>query len=280
MKAMSRSASHLATAVGLGAAILFWVADIVVECHFFHSGHTCLQVLLHPEPSRLWLRFLASAVILLLIVETTIQLRHKEDAEAKLTHSTFLLKEMAIELSQKNENLRHEITRRKDAEKQLETLAVTDQLTGVYNRRKFDDTLRQHVRQESRYPLGLALLMLDIDRFKDVNDHLGHAAGDEVLKELTGLIMANKRDADDFFRVGGEEFCLITFGKERGSLGTTAEKLRQIVAEHVFSQVGHLTVSIGATHFVPGDNYDSLLKRSDDALYAAKQTGRNKALVV
>jgi len=280
MKFLSRSSSHLATTVGLAAAALFWIADLLAECHYFHPGRTCLDILLNPEPSRLWIRLLASAIILLLIIQYTILLRHKEDTEARLNHSSFLLKELTIELRQKNENLRHEITRRKAMEKQLENLATTDQLTGIYNRRKFDEILDLQIRQEVRYPRGLALLMLDIDHFKDVNDHLGHAAGDEVLKELTQLIEQHKREADDFFRVGGEEFCLITFCINGGSLETTAEKLRQAVSEHAFPKIEHLTISIGVTRFKAGDGYDSLLKRADDAMYLAKQGGRNKVVIL
>ncbi|HEX8979420.1 MAG TPA: GGDEF domain-containing protein [Parasulfuritortus sp.] len=280
MKTLSRSSSRLATAVGLVAAVLFWAVDLWIECSYFHPGGSCLNLLLHPEPSKLAVRLLASAIILLLIFQSTILLRHREDAEARLAHGSFLLEELTIELKQKNDRLQLEIARRKAMEQQLETLAVTDQLTGIYNRRRFDDMLNQHIRQEARYPRGLALLMLDIDRFKDVNDHLGHAAGDEVLRELARLISESKRAADDFFRIGGEEFCLITFSDGDGNLETTAEKLRQTVAEHTFPKAGRLTVSIGVTRFQPDDDYDRLFKRTDDALYLAKQTGRNKVVII
>jgi diguanylate cyclase (GGDEF)-like protein len=280
MKTTSRTSSHIAVAAGLVAALLFWGADIVAECYFFHPHHACLDMLLHPEPSRLWVRLLGSLVILLLIIQNTILLRHREDAEAKLSHSSFLLKELAIELNQKNENLRHEIARRKAMEFQLENLVVTDQLTGIFNRRKFDEIVNLHIRQETRYPRGLALLMLDIDHFKNVNDLMGHAVGDEVLKELARLIDGTKREADDFFRIGGEEFCMITFCINGGNLETTAEKLRRTVAEHKFAHVEHLTVSIGVTRFKPDDDYDGLFKRVDDALYQAKQAGRNRVVVV
>jgi diguanylate cyclase (GGDEF)-like protein len=280
MKFLSRSSSHLATTVGLVAAAIFWIADLFAECHYFHHGNSCLDLLLQPEPSRLWVRLLASVIILLLIVQHTILLRHKEDTEARLNHSSFLLKELTIELRQKNENLRHEITRRKAMEIQLENLATTDQLTGIYNRRKFDEILDSQIRQEVRYPRGLALLMIDIDHFKEVNDHLGHATGDEVLKELAQLIERNKREADDFFRVGGEEFCLITFCVNGGNLETTAEKLRHAVSEHQFPKIEQLTISIGVTRFKPGDDYDNLLKRADDAMYLAKQGGRNQVVII
>jgi diguanylate cyclase (GGDEF)-like protein len=280
MKVLSRTSSHIATAVGLAAAALFWALDLFVECRYFHPNSTCLDLLLHPEPGRLWVRLLASALILLLIIQNTILLRHREEAEAKDAHSRFLLEELTIELGQKNEALHHEIARRKTMEKALQDLAVTDQLTGIYNRRKFDELLNLQIRQEARYPRGLALLMMDIDHFKNVNDRLGHAVGDEVLKELSQLINATKRDADDFFRVGGEEFCLITFCFNGGNLETTAEKLRSTIENHDFPKAGHLTISIGVTRFKPDDNHESLFKRADDALYEAKQTGRNRVVIV
>ncbi len=279
MNTVSRTSSNLAIATGLGAVALFWALDILFENLFLFPDKTYLELLRNPEPAKLWVRLLASVVILLLVIQNTILLRHRENAEIKLSHSSFLLEERSIELSQKNENLRHEITLRKAIEKELQNLAVTDQLTGIFNRRKFDEMLTLEIRQESRYPRGLALLMLDIDHFKEVNDHQGHSVGDEVLKELSRLIGNTKRQADDFFRVGGEEFCLITFSTDDGRLETTAEKLRQAVADYPFAKAGHLTISIGAAHFKPGDNYDSLFKRADDALYQAKRTGRNKVIV-
>ncbi len=280
MKTLSRTSSRLAIAVGLGAAALFWILDLLVECWYFQPKCACLDLLLHPEPSRLWVRLLASALILLLIIQNTLLLRHREEAEAKDSHSRFLLEELTIELSQKNKALHHEITRRRTMEKALQDLAVTDSLTGIYNRRKFDELLKLQMRQEIRYPRGLALLIIDIDHFKKVNDLLGHAVGDEVLKELTRLIGDVKRDADDFFRIGGEEFCLITFCVNGGSLETTAEKLRTTIENHDFPKVGRVTISIGAARFKPNDDEHTLFKRADDALYQAKQTGRNKVVIV
>jgi diguanylate cyclase (GGDEF)-like protein len=121
--------------------------------------------------------------------------------------------------------------------------------------------------------------MLDIDHFKEVNDHFGHAVGDGVLKDLARLVESTKREADSFFRVGGEEFCLITFSANGSSLETMADKLRQAIAQHPFPKAGRLTISIGVARFKPEDTYDSLFKRADNALYQAKQTGRNKVVL-
>lgn len=280
MKGPSRTSSLLALLFGAATLVLFWILDVYFECKLFDPAQSCRALLLHPDPHRLWTRLIGSGVIVLLSLVSVYLLRRHEEIEAKLAHSGFLLKELTIELKQNNERLSQEITRRKAMEKDLETMAITDQLTGIYNRRKFDEILHMHIRQEIRYPKGLSLLAMDIDHFKGVNDRYGHSTGDEALKEFVRLVMESKRDADDFFRVGGEEFCMITFNRNGGSLEKAADKIREAVDDHAFPIVGHLTVSIGVTQFVPGDTYDSLFKRADDALYIAKEGGRNQVVVI
>lgn len=280
MKALSRSSSHLAIAGGLIAAALFWAIDLFVECHFLQPGRTCLELLLHPGASILWIRFLASATILLLIFQSTLLLRRHEEAEAKLSHSSFLIQELSVELNQKNANLIREAAHRKEIEKRLDLVAVDDPVTGIHNRHKFDELLNLALRQEARYPRGLVLLMLDVDRFREVNDHYGQAVGDEVLKELAQFLAHTKRDADDLFRIGGDEFALITFCAADDSLDTITEKMLGAIAGHAFPIAGRLTVCIGVTRYQPGDSPASLYNRADDALYQAKQTGRNEIVAL
>lgn len=279
MKTLSRLASWGEAMFGLAGAALFWLLDATIEKYLIGSEQSFLDILICPGTHEFRIRLLATVLILVLVFIATLLLRHKENDEAKLQHGRFLLEEMAIELNHKNENLRAEIIRRKEMEKRLETLADTDQLTGICNRRKFDEILNLELREEARYPRGLCLAMLDIDHFKNVNDQLGHAVGDTVLKELANLIEGNRREADSFFRIGGEEFCLITFASSRANLETACEKIRKAVYQHGFSKAGHLTISIGATHFQAGDDYDALLKRADTALYKAKQSGRDRVVI-
>lgn len=280
MKTLSRTSSWIALLIGVVTAVLFVALDLFVECMLLPEPQQCMDLLYHPTPARLWTRLLGVGIILLVGLLSLILLRRHENTEARLAHSSFLLEELAVELKQKNAALSREIALRKVMEKELETLAVTDQLTGIYNRRKFDEILHMHIRQETRYPKGLALLILDLDHFKTVNDHFGHHVGDDVLREFVNLVASAKRQADDLFRVGGEEFCLITFSNNGGSLQTTADKICEAVANHTFPVAGHITVSIGVTRFVPEDSYDSLFKRADDALYLAKKRGRNQVVIL
>jgi diguanylate cyclase (GGDEF)-like protein len=279
MKSLSRLASYGELLFGIVGALLFWLLDASIEKFLIGSEQSFLAILFCPGTHEFRIRLLATFLILLLVSIATLLLRHKEDSEAQMQHGRFLIEEMAIQMKHKNEKLEAEIAHRKAVEKRLETLAETDQLTGIHNRRKFVELLNLELREEARYRRGLCLAMLDIDHFKRVNDRLGHSAGDSVLKELAQLIEANRREADSFFRIGGEEFCLITFASNGGNLETACEKIRSLVHGHDFAQTGHLTVSIGATHYQPGDDFDALYKRADGALYQAKQTGRDRVVI-
>lgn len=279
MRTLSRLASYGEALFGLLGVVVFWLVDASVEKYLIGSGQSFYDILICPGTHEFRTRLLATALILALAFIASILLRHKENYEARMRHSRFLLEEMALEMRQKNERLEAEIARRKEVEKRLENLADTDQLTGIHNRRKFDDLFNLALRQEARYRRGLCLAILDIDHFKHVNDRLGHAAGDTVLKELARLIEDSRREADSFFRIGGEEFALITFASNGTNLETACEKIRLAVSLHEFVNAGHLTVSIGATHYQPGDDYDSLFKRADSALYQAKQSGRDRVVI-
>jgi diguanylate cyclase (GGDEF)-like protein len=280
MKTLSRLASNGEILVGVVGAILFWLLDATVEKYLFGCTQSFMDILFSPGSHEFRIRVLATGLILIPVAVATLLLRRKENAEAKLQHGRFLLEEMAVQLGHKNERLKAEISRRKAVEERLEMLAGTDPLTGIHNRRKFDELFRLALRQEDRYQHGLCLVMLDIDHFKEVNDRHGHAVGDEVLKELALLVEETRREADSFFRVGGEEFCLLTYASNGANLETACEKLRKAVASHEFDEIGHITVSLGASQYQSGDTQESLFKRVDAALYRAKQTGRDRVVIV
>ncbi|TCJ11821.1 GGDEF domain-containing protein [Parasulfuritortus cantonensis] len=279
MKSLSRQASYGEVLLGLTGALLFWILDAVIKKFLIGCELPFLTILFAPGLMEFATRLLATALLLLLVLAAAWLIRRKEDSLAQLEHGRFLLEEMAIELGHKNEKLSAEITRRKAIEERLATLADTDELTGIYNRRKFDELLGIELRQEPRYQRGLSLMMLDIDHFKEINDRYGHAVGDEVLKELAYLVEDIRREADTFFRVGGEEFCLITFASNGANLETACEKIRKAISAHAFETIEHLTVSVGATQFKPGDSRETLCKRTDDALYKAKQSGRDRVVI-
>ena len=159
----------------------------------------------------------------------------------------------------------------------LEYLVNYDGLTGIYNRRYFTGYLENELKKAARYSRNLALIMFDIDHFKRVNDRLGHDAGDSVLKELSDLIRVNLRKCDMLSRIGGEEFAIVAAETSLQDGLHLAEKLRKIVEENEFKHAGKITISLGVTQFVPGDNSELLFKKADTALYKAKAEGRNRS---
>lgn len=174
-----------------------------------------------------------------------------------------------------------DITETKRIERQLRELATTDPLTGANNRRKFMDHSAQELSRSNRYGSALSILLLDIDRFKAVNDTYGHDAGDEVLKSVVQVCHSSLRETDIFGRLGGEEFGALLIEADPDTALATAERLRRALAENLVSvrdaTIG-CTVSIGITSLGPGEHdltLDDLIKRADMALYQAKADGRN-----
>jgi len=165
-----------------------------------------------------------------------------------------------------------------DKEK-LERLATFDSLTGLYNRRAILGKLRELINLANRYKEDFSLSMLDIDHFKMVNDRYGHLAGDEVLEKIATLIRRNIRDTDIAGRYGGEEFIIILPKTALSSSWVVAERLRSIIekaelkdsAGNVFA----ITVSQGLAGWERDEDAASLISRADEALYKAKEKGRN-----
>ncbi|MCX7684629.1 MAG: PleD family two-component system response regulator [Acetobacteraceae bacterium] len=162
---------------------------------------------------------------------------------------------------------------RADLDRSLE-LAVTDSLTGLRNRRYAMRHLDGLMRSS-----GATAMLIDVDRFKSINDRFGHAAGDAVLREIADRLRAHVRAADLVARIGGEEFLVVAAGTSGETGVCVAERLRQVVAERpVQIPDGEIpvTVSIGIAEAQPGTRADMLLRRADDALYRAKENGRNR----
>ena len=162
---------------------------------------------------------------------------------------------------------------------ELERLGITDGLTGIYNRRFFDQILPSEISRCHRLGAQVALLMLDIDHFKRFNDRFGHPAGDEALRTLVQTLGQRLRAMDFAVRYGGEEFAVVLPGADRDSALAAAERLRSAVESATFGPSDNsdqLTVSIGvAVYPEDADDAFSLLAAADAALYAAKEAGRN-----
>ena len=159
----------------------------------------------------------------------------------------------------------------------LEKLTITDTLTSIGNRRHFHDKLKEEISRANRYENSLSLIMLDIDYFKKVNDVHGHGVGDSVLMEYTKLISSIIRAGDIFCRIGGEEFMIILPNTNRDSAVVLAEKLRLSVQEH--KKILSITMSFGIIQYIKGENIEYILRRVDEALYEAKDSGRNRVVV-
>lgn len=158
--------------------------------------------------------------------------------------------------------------------------AKVDPLTGAYNRTAMDETLLREVELAHRHKSALALLVIDIDYFKKINDLYGHSSGDEVLREAVTCINQTLRRTDMLFRFGGEEFVLMLPGVNAEGARLVAERIRSVIEKHHFVSHDHrqipITVSLGVSEFMLGDSAKSLFERADLALYQAKRNGRNR----
>ena len=164
----------------------------------------------------------------------------------------------------------------KDLNKQLEGAALTDSLTGIPNRLYFDQQIEANMRSAQRYGMAFSLIMLDLDYFKQVNDHHGHTVGDRVLQEFGQIVKQQLRLTDQFARWGGEEFIIATPHTQLNDALIVAERIRVAIAQYDFSTVGQVTASIGVIEYRAGETVITVLERVDNALYRAKANGRNR----
>jgi diguanylate cyclase (GGDEF)-like protein/PAS domain S-box-containing protein len=168
-----------------------------------------------------------------------------------------------------------DITERKKLESELRRLAVTDPVTGLWNRRHGEELLAADLSQAQRDRPSLTLLMLDVDNFKAINDSRGHQAGDRVLVEISRRLAAVSRDTDMVIRWGGEEFVILLRDCAVDEGMNVAEDIRATIADTPFIETGIVTASIGVAQAGPQDDLTSWVARADNALYAAKRSGRN-----
>lgn len=163
-------------------------------------------------------------------------------------------------------------------EESVRRISLTDALTGAGNRRKFDDELPLEVDRARRHGYPLSLIMLDLDHFKEYNDTLGHEAGDRVLRDLGVLFNQSLRQADIFYRLGGEEFVVLMPGLDKEEVAAAAERMRCLVEAHPLDKSIPVTASFGVATLDGKESGDNLLARADAAMYRAKRGGRNRVV--
>jgi len=163
--------------------------------------------------------------------------------------------------------------------KRLRQQAMTDSLTGLHNRSLLRASLEQAISQSRRMDMPMALIMLDVDHFKSINDSQGHFVGDAVLKSLGEFLRTHTRSSDMVFRVGGEEFLILAYNTDQSNAASIAEKLKDEIAQLPLIPEQPVTASIGVTGLNPGMDLDTWMKACDEKLYRAKEEGRNRVVV-
>ena len=180
------------------------------------------------------------------------------------------------QLVQLNKKIAEANRKLEEKSEELEMLSITDVLTGLYNRRYADSKLEKEIVRAERYNGKLSLIITDLDYFKKVNDSWGHQAGDRVLQAFATILNKNTRDSDLVSRWGGEEFLIICPETDLRGAATQAENLRKMFAQTSFENIGTKTASFGVATYLPRESKNSLVQRADDALYRAKDNGRNR----
>jgi diguanylate cyclase (GGDEF)-like protein len=158
----------------------------------------------------------------------------------------------------------------------LERVAATDRLTGAWNRRWFEHAAEIEVDRAMRHETKLSLILIDIDRFKAINDRLGHAMGDRVLSTVSDLITENIRSSDSLTRWGGEEFLVLAPETDLAGAALLAEKLRALIERAAFPPQSPVTISAGVAQFRAGQRLEDFIADADTAMYRAKERGRNR----
>jgi diguanylate cyclase (GGDEF)-like protein/PAS domain S-box-containing protein len=171
--------------------------------------------------------------------------------------------------------IRHDITDKK----RVEELSITDRLTGLYNRLKLDELFAQYISIAKRHQTPLSIILLDIDKFKSVNDTYGHQVGDSLLQAIAKLLKVNVRLEDAVGRWGGEEFLILLPSSNIEAAHLLAEKLRGVIEAEDFAYVGSCTASFGVATYHLNDDETSMVARADKCLYLAKENGRNRVEV-
>lgn len=249
----SKRGTFIAIAAGIAAAVFFLISHKFPNLEQYNHDFQ-------------W-RFLFSYAVVVLFAFLSDHYREASHRSLQHAHDDLEKKvsERTSELLKKNA--------------ELEKASITDALTGMKNRMKLDDILSYELKKVRRYGGELGVIIVDLDKFKNINDTFGHIAGDTVLIEFSKIIERNIRATDSAGRWGGEEFLIVCPSAGGGNCLELAEKLRAKVCEASIPVVGGVTASFGATCYVIGDTINTIIKRADDALYEAKKDRNSCSLI-
>jgi diguanylate cyclase (GGDEF)-like protein len=203
------------------------------------------------------------------------QMLRGDTADIQVLSRFYLANAAYIILLMVGARLNEQYVRARTLAETMTRLAHTDSLVQIANRRELEDTMAREIKQAARYFQSLSVVLFDLDHFKHVNDNYGHEAGDDVLKEIALVAQGVLRLSDQLGRWGGEEFLVVASQTNASQACRAAERLRIAIAHHQFEKVGNITASFGVTEYRAGELPQTWLKRVDEAMYAAKQAGRN-----
>jgi len=218
-------------------------------------------------------------------IENILKLNTKDRIVSILDMNNFEPKAFTVQINPLNSDESEyavtftDITEIKLESQQYHFHATHDALTGIYNRSYYFEKISNEIAQANRYGTTFCVILLDIDHFKIFNDTYGHLKGDEVLIQVSKTIQSNKRKTDTFARWGGEEFIILLEKTASDKAELIAEHFRKLIQNIHISGVQQITASFGVTEFINGDDDNTIVKRADDALYLAKESGRNKVMV-
>ncbi|WP_116473143.1 GGDEF domain-containing protein [Zobellella maritima] len=235
------------------------------------------------EPESIWYRYrqviISSTVIILGLVATVavllINIRRRRQAEQTLKAWNRDLDTQVRRRTRELEEQARVLARLGDEMRQL---AYTDPLTELPNRRAGQERLKSLLGEERAREPRLSVALIDLDQFKHINDRFGHEVGDKVLVEAAKRILDALRSGDQVFRWGGEEFLVVLPATMPDQAIMVSERIREQIQQLSFTPVRHVTASIGTATHIPEETLDTLIRRADEALYQAKQTGRNRVI--
>ena len=254
--------------LGAFSDLLYWFPLVYVLAFFIFESHRGLLVGS--------LVFFAVSLILGM-TDGILDWRSKGDmAELYLLGRFYLANAAYIVLLTVSVRLNEQYVRVRTLAETMTYLAHTDTLIEIANRRELNQTIAREINLATRHSQPLAVIMFDLDHFKQVNDTYGHDTGDTMLKEIARIVRGLVRSPDLLGRWGGEEFLIVAPQTDSAQARGLAERLRLAIAAHAFEQIGSITASFGVAEYGPPESPEDWLKRADQALYAAKQGGRNQ----